>query len=82
MPNKTVNKRKLQGIVVSDKMAKTRVVAIYGTKKHPKYQRFYKVTRRFKAHDENNAYKMGDMVVIEERRPLSKEKRWEIISKI
>lgn len=75
-------KRKLMGIVTSDKMQKTRVVSIFSEKKHPKYQRYYKVTSKFKAHDENNEYKSGDMVVIEESRPLSKEKRWRITGKI
>ncbi len=82
MADKVIKKRKLQGIVVSDKMDKTRVVAVSGTKKHPKYQRLYKVTNRFKAHDENNAYKAGDVVIIEETRPMSKDKRWIIIEKI
>lgn len=82
MPNNENNKRKLQGVVVSDKMSKTRVVAVEGTRKHPKYLRLYKVTHRFKAHDEENAYKTGDKVIIEETRPLSKEKRWRIIGKL
>ncbi len=82
MPNNETNKRKLQGVVVSDKMTKTRVVAVEGTRKHAKYQRLYKVTHRFKAHDEANEYKTGDKVIIEETRPLSKEKRWRIIGKI
>ncbi len=82
MPNNESKKRKLQGIVVSDKMLKTRVVAVEGTRKHPKYQRLYTVTSRFKAHDENNEYKVGDKVVIEETRPLSRDKRWRIIGKI
>lgn len=75
-------KRKLQGTIVSDKMNKTRVVAIERLKKHPRYLKYYKTTRRFKAHDENNEYKTGDKVVIEETRPISKEKRWRIINKI
>ncbi len=75
-------KRKLEGEVVSDKMNKTRVVAVSGFKKHPRYQKYYKVTRRFKAHDEKSEYKMGDKVVIEETKPLSKDKRWRIIEKI
>ncbi len=74
--------RKLEGIIVSDKMNKTRVVAVTRLKKHPRYQKYYKVTRRFKAHDENNEYKTGDKVVIKETRPLSKEKRWIIIGKL
>lgn len=74
--------RKLQGTVVSDKMNKTRVVAVERLKKHRRYQKYYRVTRRYKAHDEKNEYKTGDKVVIEETRPLSKEKRWIIVGKI
>jgi len=73
---------KIIGVVVSDKMIKTRVVAVASLKKHPKYLKFYKVTTKFKAHDENNEYKTGDTVTIEESRPLSREKRWRIINKI
>lgn len=74
--------RKLEGIVVSDKMNKTRVVAVTRLKKHPRYHKYYKVTRRYKVHDEKNEYKVGDKVVVQEVRPLSKEKRWGIISKV
>ncbi len=75
-------KHKLQGDIVSDKMDKTRVVAVTRLKKHPRYGKYYKVTRKFKAHDEKNEYKTGDKVLIEETRPMSKEKRWKIVSKI
>lgn len=71
--------RTLRGTVVSDKMQKTVVVAITRLKKHPKYQKYYKVTKRFKAHDEANKYKTGDKVTIQETRPLSKDKRWQVI---
>ena len=74
--------RKLTGIVTSDKMTKTRVVAVSTLKKHPKYLKYYKVTTKFKAHDENNEYKTGETVVIEESRPLSREKRWRIVSRV
>ena len=70
--------RKLKGVVVSSKMNKTRVVAVTRLKKHERYEKYYKATTRFKAHDENNEYKNGDNVIIEEVRPLSKEKRWVI----
>jgi len=73
--------RRLTGVIVSDKMKKTRVVEVTHMKKHPKYLRYYKVSQRFKAHDENEEYKMNDSVVIEETRPMSKEKRWKIIEK-
>lgn len=75
-------KRKIEGTVVSDKMEKTRVIAVESFKKHPRYLKYYKVTQRFKAHDEKNEYKKGDKVVIEETRPLSKDKRWKIVGKI
>lgn len=74
-------KRKLEGVVVSDKMQKTRVIEISSMKKHPKYLKYYKVSKRFKAHDENNEYKTGDIVIIEESRPMSKDKRWVIVEK-
>ena len=73
--------RKLKGIVVSDKMAKTVVVSVVRLKKHQVYKKYFKVTKRFKAHDENNEYKVGDKVVIEETRPLSREKRWRVVGK-
>lgn len=75
----TIKKRQLTGIVVSDKMAKTRVVEILRLKKHPRYDKYIKVSNRFKAHDENNEYKTGDTVLMEETRPLSRDKRWKIV---
>jgi small subunit ribosomal protein S17 len=75
-------KRKLEGVVVSDKMTKTRVIRIERLKLHSKYRKYQKVSTRFKAHDENNEYKTGDRVIIEESRPLSREKRWTIIKKL
>ncbi len=77
-----VKKRRIVGVVVSDKMKKTRVVAVERLKKHPKYQKYYRMTTKFKAHDENDEYKAGDKVTIEEARPMSKEKRWRIVNKI
>lgn len=73
--------RKLKGVVVSDKMAKTVVVAVSRLKQHPKYKQRYKVTARYKAHSENNEFKVGDKVIIEETRPISKDKKWRVISK-
>ena len=67
-----------EGVVVSDKMTKTRVVLIERVYRHPRYQRVITRTKRLKAHDEANASKLGDRVVIEETRPLSKDKRWRI----
>ena len=66
------------GRVVSDKMGKTRVVAVERTFRHPRYERVVKRTTRFKAHDERNETHVGDRVLIVETRPLSKDKRWRI----
>ncbi len=66
------------GLVVSDKMNKTRVVAVERTFRHPRYERVVKRTTRFKAHDERNEAHVGDRVLIIETRPLSKDKRWRI----
>lgn len=74
--------RKLKGAVVSDKMNKTRVIEVTRLKKHAKYEKFYRISTRFKAHDENNEYKTGDVVIIQETRPISKDKRWIIVGKI
>lgn len=82
MKDKKIITKKLKGIVVSDKMQKTRVVAVESFKKHSLYKKYYKVTNRFKAHDEKNEYKTGDKVIIEQTRPLSKEKNWIILEKI
>ena len=67
-----------EGVVVSDKMTKTRVVRIERVYRHPRYERVITRSKRLKAHDETNASKVGDRVLIEETRPLSKEKRWRI----
>lgn len=75
-------KRQLTGIVISDKMQKTIVVEIERIKEHPKYKRRYRVNKKYKAHDEKGEYKMGDKVVIEECRPVSKGKRWQAIKRI
>ena len=63
-------------------MQKTDVVLVERIKKHPKYKRRYKISKKYKAHDERGEYKVGDRVVIEECRPISKEKRWKVVQKI
>ena len=68
-----------EGVVVSDKMTKTRVVRIERVYRHPRYERVITRSKRLKAHDETNTSKVGDRVLIEETRPLSKEKRWRIL---
>ena len=72
-------KKTREGVVVSDKMTKTRVVVIERVFRHPRYQRVITRSKRLKAHDEQNASKVGDRVLVEETRPLSKEKRWRIL---
>ena len=67
-----------EGVVVSDAMQKTRVVRIERVYRHPKYQRVIRMSKRLKAHDEANESKVGDRVLIEETRPLSRDKRWRI----
>ena len=67
-----------EGVVVSDKMTKTRVVMIERVYRHPRYERVITRSKRLKAHDETNTSKVGDRVLIEETRPLSKDKRWRI----
>jgi len=74
-----LEKRKVrEGVVVSNKMAKTVVVAVETRKVHPLYKKAIRLTKKYKAHDENNACKIGDKVKIVETRPLSKEKRWRV----
>ncbi|MBI2068941.1 MAG: 30S ribosomal protein S17 [Candidatus Yanofskybacteria bacterium] len=79
--NKLQKGRILKGVIVSDKMDKTVVVEILRLKKHPKYKKYFKVTKKFKAHNPENQYHTGDKVVIGETKPMSKEKRWIVISK-
>lgn len=74
-------KKTLKGTVVSDKMDKTVVVSVSRFVKHPKYLKYLKVAKKFKAHDEENAYKTGDKVLIEETRPLSKDKTFKVVGK-
>jgi small subunit ribosomal protein S17 len=72
------DKRTREGVVVSDKMTKTRVVLIERVYRHPRYERVVTRSKKLKAHDEANLSKVGDRVLIEETRPLSKDKRWRI----
>ena len=67
------------GVVVSDKMNKTIVVAVRDNVRHPLYNKIVKKTYKLKAHDENNQCKIGDTVKVMETRPLSKEKRWRLV---
>ena len=73
-------KRILQGVVVSEKQDKTVVVSVERQVMHPVYKKFVKRSKKFAAHDENNQFKVGDIVKIEESRPYSKTKTWTVIS--
>lgn len=78
------NRKKMTGVVVKDKMDKTVVIEVEKFLKHPKYHKYLKTKKRYKAHDEKNECNVGDRVLIVESRPLSKEKRWvvkEIVEK-
>lgn len=77
-----MSKKKLTGKVISNKMAKTVVVEVERIKVHPKYERRYKTHKNYKANVDNNEnYSIGDKVVIEECRPISKDKKWAVIKK-
>ncbi len=71
-------KKELEGLVLSNKMAKSIVVAVVSNKKHPQYGKYVQRTTKYVAHDENNECQIGDRVVIKESRPLSKSKRWRL----
>ncbi len=74
--------RTLQGQVVSDKMTKTVVVAVGQVKEHPVYRKKFTITKKYQAHDEAEAFKVGDLVEITESRPLSRHKRWVVARKL
>ncbi|OGI82656.1 30S ribosomal protein S17 [Candidatus Nomurabacteria bacterium RIFCSPLOWO2_02_FULL_44_12] len=69
----------LKGVVVSDKMDKTIVVSVSRFVKHPLYGKYYKINKKYKAHDPENKYKIGDTVEIVETRPISKDKKFRVI---
>ena len=73
-------KRVLQGTVVSDKNDKTVVVKVERRFTHPVMKKTVRMTKKYKAHDENNQHKVGDVVFIEESKPISKDKRWVVIT--
>jgi small subunit ribosomal protein S17 len=72
------NRKVQEGVVVSNKMQKSIVVAVQTYKKHPDYGKFVRTTTKFMAHDENEECNIGDRVLIKESRPLSKNKRWRL----
>ena len=73
-------KRVMQGVVVSDKMDKTVTVKVSRRIKHPLYKKFINRSKKYAAHDENNTCKIGDTVSIRECKPISKRKKWEVLS--
>ena len=73
------NTRVLKGVVISDKMDKTVVVSVSRFVKHSFYGKFFKVNKKYKVHDENNQYKVGDMVEMISTRPFSKDKKFRVI---
>ena len=76
-----MSKKQLTGTIVSDKMEKTVVVKTEKIKEHPKYKRRYRISKKYKAHLEKEDFKKGDRVIIEECRPMSKDKKWRVIGK-
>jgi small subunit ribosomal protein S17 len=76
---KNIGGKILSGIVVSDKMKDTVVVSVTRFVKHQKYKKYYKVSKKFKAHDPENTKKIGDKVTIEETNPISKDKHFKIV---
>ncbi len=77
----TTKKKTLKGTVTSDKMDKTVVVSVARFVKHPKYLKYLKIAKKYKAHDEDNTYKIGDKVLITETRPISKDKTFTVVGK-
>jgi len=73
-------KKRLKGTIVSNKMQKTVVVKVERVREHPKYKRRYKVHKKYKAHYDKGEYKIGDKVIIEECAPISKDKKWRVVS--
>ena len=73
-------KKELVGTVVSDRMEKTRVVVVERVKRHPRYQKEMRIRKRYKVHDSRNETHIGDRVLIEECRPMSREKKWRLVS--
>lgn len=74
--------RELKGVVTSNKMDKTVVVKVDNVKTHPIYKKQYIVSKKYKAHDETNQYRVNDIVTIRQIKPVSKDKKWEVIRKI
>lgn len=74
-------RRNVTGIVISDRMDKTITVQVTRLVKHPRYRKYVKRSKNYKAHDEDNEYRINDTVILEECRPLSKTKRWTVVQR-
>ena len=72
-------KKILKGVIVSDKMGKTVTVLVDRYVKHPKYKKYQKISKKYKAHDENNSFHTGDVVSIKESKPISKDKHFIVV---
>ncbi|MDR2018984.1 MAG: 30S ribosomal protein S17 [Syntrophobacterales bacterium] len=72
----SIGRKKIIGIVIKDKMDKSVVIEVEKFLKHPRYHKYLKMKKKYKAHDEANVCKVGDKVLLVETRPLSKDKRW------
>ncbi len=79
MTENTKNRKNFQGTVVSHRMDKTAVARVDRIKAHSKYRKRYRTSKKYKVHDEKNECKTGDIVIFEECRPISKEKRWRLV---
>ncbi|HBH46518.1 MAG TPA: 30S ribosomal protein S17 [Candidatus Jacksonbacteria bacterium] len=74
--------RQLKGVVTSNKMNKTVVIEVSRVKKHSKYHKIFAVSAKYKAHDETNSCRIGEQVMIEACRPMSKDKKWSVVKKV
>ena len=74
-------KKQLKGIVFSNKMERTLVVKVERIKEHPKYKKRYKIHKKYKADYREGNYEIGDKVIIEESKPISKDKKWKVVKK-
>lgn len=79
---KTQTRSRLKGVVISDKMQETAVVLVERLVKHPKYDKRYKQSKKYKAHNPENTFKTGEKVMIESCRPMSKDKCWRIVDRL
>ena len=80
--SKKIIRKRMKGLIVSDKAEKTAIVSITRFFKHKRYGKYVRVDKKYKAHNEENKYKLGDKVIIEECKPLSKDKHFKIVSYI